>query len=71
MSFGEIEIPYEWIVNQSLEDDAHEARLAHVVKASEANGATGEKGRVVDDKFVLFGGGWIFESTFLSYMSEC
>jgi hypothetical protein len=41
MPFGEVIIPYEWVVNQRLQYDTHEAGLPHVVQPSEANCSTG------------------------------
>jgi hypothetical protein len=60
MSFGEIEIAYEWVVHQCLQYDAHETGLAHVIETAEANSATGKEGRVGDYHFVLFGRGRVF-----------
>ena len=67
MPFGQIEIAYEGVMHQRLQHHTHEARLAHVIEPSEANGAAGEEGRIVDDELVFFGRGRIFILALLAY----
>jgi hypothetical protein len=37
MPLREVEVPYEGVMDQCLQYDAHKARLAHVVEPSQTN----------------------------------
>jgi hypothetical protein len=55
VTFGEVEVSDEGVVHKGLQDNGHEACLAHVVQAAEADGAAGEEGRVADYELVVRG----------------
>lgn len=67
MPLGEVEVPYEGIVYQSLQHHAHEARLSHVVEPAEANRSTGKEGGVAYGHLVVLGGGHVFDLALFAY----
>lgn len=69
VSLGQVEVAYEGVVDEGLENNAHEARLAHVVETAQAYGAAGEKGGVADYELVVFGRGRVFVLALLAYIS--
>jgi len=56
VAVGEEEGPNHGIVQQGLEDDAHEARVAHVIETSQPDGPTGRMTSVGSDLAMVFGG---------------
>lgn len=57
-------------MHKCLQDDAHEARLSHVVEPSKADGATRKKRRVVDDELVFVGRRGVLEFSLLAYRAS-
>lgn len=46
VSFAQIPRPYQWVVNETLQHHGHEARLSHIVQASESRSTAGRRNRV-------------------------
>jgi hypothetical protein len=53
VSFGEKEIPYERIVYDGLQYDAHKASLTHIVQPAQASRSTGQECRVGNNEFFV------------------
>lgn len=50
VAFGEVEGSNDGVVDERLEDDGHEARLAHVIESSQSCSSTRSCGGVVRDQ---------------------
>jgi hypothetical protein len=61
MAFGKVESANEWVMNQALEHNTHEASVSHIVKTAEAYRTAWILDRVQGNGSIVFGAGKLFE----------